>query len=196
MIDMTRPAAAAGEFLHYALAGRTLRGAAYDQEGTEWWLRLGFDSELVLLVDPCAKQSPSNPVPWFALHRVPARGDALTPAEAPDPPYAPAPRRLQLNPLRRPWSEQEAGKPPLDRSSLAAANLVECVLVERRVHGVVCDEVHEHSASAARYFQLEFDPGWFLTFDFNPRGQRRHQQEWLALFDPVELDAEEEEALR
>ncbi len=179
MIDPERPSAAAGEFLNYALAGRALTAAGYAQTGDDFWLWMEFDRWCQLLVMPQATPTPQNPVPWFELGGV--LGAPGSDREA----NAPVPRAFGdvADVPARNLAPDDDGV--LDPGSAHAAATIAVTLGERRVHGALSDAAFEPGDTAGCIFQVEFDEGWFLAFDFNPPGQRRYQAEWIALFDQV-----------
>ena len=192
MIDPTALGATAADFLHFALVDRILTRVAYDQEGQDSWLRFAFDDEVFLLVDPRAPQTRDDPVPWFHLRRwTSGMGAWVEQAQEPVPPFAPAPPRLQLPPDRQPWTDAQSEPAPSDPLSLSVAGALDRTLATRRVRGVICDEQLGYLDDGARHFQIEFEAGWYLVFDFNPPGERSGQREWIALFDFAGLDEAE-----
>ena len=186
MSDLARPSETAGHVLRYALADRILTDVTYDQEGRDWWLCFVFDGWCRLFVMPQAVPTKRNPVPWFEFMGTPMMDDCYAEAEARVVAFAPAPRHVRVSPFRRPWSARALVEWPPDPAGLQAARMLAAACRGRRAHGAFSDAMFERSASADRFFQIGFDEERYLTFDFNPPGERRYQADWIALFNEAE----------
>ena len=168
MIEVSNPSIAAATILDYALKGRILDGIACTTDPESPMLRLLFDSELAVWIDPLAVQTQSNPVPWFTLKQEP-KGDVLL-----------SPHPDEEVPSRN----GRASGPLASHAGLSTANTIVDALGkcgESRVYHVMCDMEAYRDENAARHFQFEFERGFLLTFDFNPEGLRMWGNDWVAV---------------